>query len=93
MRGQEGKLFSDISADTDEFQLQGGAYVIDAVATWGGGTVTLQRKGPDGAFMTAATAFTANGTSGGLVLPPGTYKFDVVTATAVYVGLVRVPGE
>ncbi len=95
MRAVDGKHFSNISATTAVFQLNGGAYTIDTVATWNStGTVTLERLGPDGSsYLTAATAISADGVATGLVLPPGTYRFAIATATAVYVSITRVPGE
>ena len=95
MRAPESFFFtSQVAANSGTFELKGGAYVIDAVAQWGGGSITLQRLGPDNAtFITAATAMTVNGTSGALALPPGTYQFAVTTAAALYVSVIRVPGE
>lgn len=94
MSAGDGAFFSNISATTDPFPLDGGVYVVDALATWSSGTVTLQRLGPDGAnYLTAATALSADGTSGGVVLSRGTYRFAVATATGVYVGVSRVPGS
>lgn len=94
MRAHDAHTFSNISADTAEFALTGGVYVVDAVATWGGGSITLERLGPDGTtWLTAVTALTANGVSAASALPPGQYRVAVATATAVYVTVVRVPGE
>lgn len=84
--------FKAISATTQAFSLFGGVYVMDANATWGGGSVTLERLGADDAtFIAATTALSADGTSGAVALPPGTYKFVVATATALYVSVTRVP--
>ncbi len=98
MRGQsDGQKFENISATTSPFTLVGGAYALDAVATWGGGNVTLQRLGPDGATWINADAtaisLTANGTSGAVALPGGSYRIAVTTATGVYASLNRCPGE
>lgn len=94
MRAPESVAFKNISATPAAFTLSGGVYVLDAVATWGGGSLTLQRLGPDGStLLDAATALTANGTSGAIALPPGSYRLTIATATAVYVTVVRVPGE
>lgn len=86
----EAVKFSNISATTAPFVLKGGQYQYTVVATWGGGSVTLEQLGPDGStYLTAATALTANG--GGTVdLPPGQYKFVIATATAVYAAIVRI---
>lgn len=95
MRSQEGFSFSSLSAaNSDEFPLQGGAYAMDAIATWNAGSITLQRKGPDGAtFITAATALSADGTTGSLALPPGIYRIGVASATNLWVSVSRIPGE
>lgn len=94
MRGTESFKAANIAVTPAAFVLQGGVYCLDAIATWGGGSLTLTRLGPDGStYMTAATALTADGSSGAIALPPGTYKFTIATATAVYASLTRIPGE
>lgn len=94
MRAGEGKIVSNISVTPAAFPLKGGVYCLDAIAAWGGGSLTLTRLGPDGTtYLTAATAITADGSSGAIALPPGTYKFTIATATAVYASLTRIPGE
>jgi hypothetical protein len=94
MRAHDSVNFQNISADTANFVLTGGAYVLDANGNFNSGTVTLQRLGPDGAtFITAATALSANGTSGSIALPPGVYKLAVASATALYVSVIRIPAE
>jgi hypothetical protein len=89
----DGKGFSNISASTASFTLKGGSYGVTAVATFGGGSVKLQRLALDGSTyvsMASATDFTA---AGGTVvnLPPGTYRFTIATATAVYAEVQGVP--
>ena len=95
MRAQEGFKHSALGAtSSDSFELTGGAYAMDAIATWNAGSITLQRLGPDGAtYITAATALSADGTTGALALPPGTYKIAVATATGIWVSVSRIPGE
>lgn len=95
MRGNEAvRPFANAAAGTSAaFELMGGAYVLDFVAT-GTGTVDLQRLGPDGAtYFAVITQITANGTSGSIALPPGQYKVVVATFTAIYVSITRIPGE
>jgi hypothetical protein len=83
--------FSNISANTSAFTLAGGKYGVSYSATWGGGSVTLQALGPDGStYLTAATAFSANGYST-VDLAPGQYRFAVTTATAIYLAVARIP--
>jgi hypothetical protein len=73
------------------FQLVGGLYQIAAVATWGGGSATLEQKGPDDTtWLTAATALSANGIAT-YNLPMGIYRWTIATATAVYVSVARIP--
>lgn len=95
MRSQEGFSYSSLgTANSDNFKLQGGAYVMDAIATWSSGSLTLQRLGPDGAtFITAATALSADGTTGSIALPPGTYRISATTATGIWASIARIPGE
>ena len=95
MSAQDGNSYSSQTAtNSPTFQLEGGSYVIDVVAAWGGGSVTLQRLGPDGAtFITAATALSTNGSSGLVTLPAGTYQWAVVTAGGVYASVSRVLGN
>jgi hypothetical protein len=80
------KIFANISATTAAFTLDGGDYMVAAVATFGGGSVELQGLGPDGStYLSLPTALklTANGMIAGYC-PPGQYKFVVTTATGVY---------
>lgn len=95
MRAYESVLFSNIAATPAVFTLVGGVYCLDVVGTFGGaGAITLSRLGPDGTtYLTAATALTANGTSGAITLPPATYKLIVADTTALYASIVRIPGE
>lgn len=96
MRGNESVKFTDISADTSAFELKGGAYTLDVVATFGGGSVALERLGPDGSTwltLESALTITAAGSSGAVALPPGSYRLNLTTASAVYATVTRVPGE
>jgi len=82
--------FSNISATTAAFQLRGGLYGVTVSATFGGGSVTLQRLAADGTtYVTCLTAFSAAGYSTAN-LPPGTYKFTVATATAIYADITAI---
>jgi len=93
MVASESKSFTNISASTAAFFLNGGDYLVEAVATWGGGNVELQALGPDGStYLSLPTALklTANGSISGY-LTPGQYRFTVTTATAVYCSVARIP--
>jgi len=90
---QDAKSFSGISASTTGFYLKGGTYLIEAVATWGGGNIELQALGPDGStYLSLPTALklTANGTIQGQ-LAPGLYRFTVTTATAITCSVAGIP--
>jgi hypothetical protein len=81
----------DSTSNQVAFQLVGGLYQIVAVGTWGGGSVTLEQKGPDDAtWLVAATSLAANG-GNTLYLPMGIYRWTIVTATVVYTSVARVP--
>jgi hypothetical protein len=85
--------FSNISASTAAFKLKGGSYGVTANATFGGGSVKLQRLTLDGTTyvsMASTGDFTAAG-GAILSLPPGTYRFTVATATAVYAEVQGIP--
>lgn len=92
MRGiGDAQLFSNISATTAAFALSGGLFQLTVVATFGGGSVTLQMLGPDQVtWLNALTAVSANGGVQGY-LPPGQYRVSIVTATAVYASVNRTP--
>jgi hypothetical protein len=89
----DGKGFSNISATTDPFPLKGGRYGVAVSATFGGGSVKLQRLSLDGTnyySMSSGCDFDAGG--GTIVdLPTGTYRFTIDTATAVYAEVQGIP--
>lgn len=86
----ENNVFSNISASTAAFTLRGGNYGITVSATFGGGSVTLQRLAPDAVtYVTVVTAFTAAGYASAN-LPSGTYRLTIATATAVYADVVSI---
>jgi hypothetical protein len=91
--GQEGVAFSNISATTAAFPLNGGRYACVVTATFGGGSVKLQTLAGDGSTwisLSSATDFTVAGV-GAADLPPGQFRFTIATATAVYCSVTRVP--
>ena len=91
--GRDSISFSNIAATTDAFTLQGGKYAVASTATFGGGSVKLQRLGPDGSTyqsVASASDFTAAGYTA-LDLPPGQYRFTIATATAVYAEVTAIP--
>ena len=95
MRAADGYFANGISVTTEAFKLIGGLYGVDALATWGGSSVKLQRVAGDGSTVlpvAASTDFSANGFAT-VNLPAGDYKLTIATATAVYVTVQRIPGE
>jgi hypothetical protein len=93
VRAVDGANFQNISATTAAFQLDGGRYGVDTVATFGGGSVTLQKLGADGStWITALTAFSAAGFNAA-DLPAGSYRVAIATASGVYVCIRRIPTD
>ena len=91
--GRDSISFSNIATTTAAFTLQGGKYAVASTATLGGGSVKLQRLGPDGATyqsVASASDFTAAGYTA-LDLPPGQYRFTIATSTAVYAEVTAIP--
>lgn len=86
----DSQSYSNVAATQGPFTLKGGQYAVTVHATWGGGSVTLQRRAADGTtFVTCLTAFSADGFAT-VYLPTGTYQFLVATATAIYVDITSV---
>lgn len=84
------QTFSNISATTTAFTLPAGNYGVTVTAAFGGGSVTMQRLAADAStYVTCLTAFTAAGYAN-VLLPAGTYKFAVATATGVYVDVAAI---
>lgn len=84
-------LLSNASATGAWFPWPGGRGDFRAEATFGGGSVTLQCKGPNGTAIpvSSATTLTANG-RGTFELGPGEIRAAVATATAVYAQVLRI---
>jgi hypothetical protein len=87
----DGKQFSNISATTLAFRLNGGKYAIAASATFGGGNLQLQTLALDGTtWINVGSAISAAGLTT-FDLPPGQFRIAVTTATAVYAAITRIP--
>lgn len=90
----DGMMLTNASADSDEFVWPGGDGWFDAVATWGGGSASLEYLSADGSTWVAAgsnTTLTANG-SGVFTIGEGVkIRVNVTTATAVYARARRAP--
>lgn len=86
----KGISFSNISGTPGGFLLEGGQYAVQVNATFGGGSVTLQRLSVDGStYVTCLTAFSAAGYAT-VNLPYGTYKLTIATATGVYAEIIPI---
>ena len=82
--------FDDVDATPAAFVLQGGLYAITITATWGGGSVTLQRLAADGStYVAVADAFSADAFQT-ISLPPGTYRLLMATAEAMYADITSI---
>lgn len=85
-------MVNDIApaAGANEVQWTGGRGMFYVKATFGGGSVKLQQKAPDGTFMdvpATVNATTPSLTANGMAvfeLPPGELKAVATTATGVY---------
>jgi hypothetical protein len=84
------RTFANIAATPTAFTLRGGLYGVTVRATWGGGSVTLQkRSGDETNYNTVMPAFTDHGFAT-VPLPTGTYRVLITTATAVYIEIVQI---
>lgn len=89
MNGERVDLVSNASATGNGMTFVGGRSAFIAEATFGGGTVKLQAQSPQGTWIdVSGGSLTANGFVL-LDLPPGQYRANIATATAVYAWLVR----
>lgn len=75
------------------FLLNGGIYQVTAIATWGGGSVELFQLGPDRATWLSVTDLITENGGDTFYLPPGNYRWSIITATDVTVCVSRIPGE
>jgi hypothetical protein len=89
-----GIMVSNSGTDSDEYIWPGGDGVFDAVATWGGGNVSLEFLAADGSTWVAVgsdTTLSANG-AGVFTLGEGVkIRANITTATAVYARARRAP--
>jgi hypothetical protein len=86
--------FASLSAGNAAFRLNGGYYLVSAIAaSWGGGNIELQALGPDGSTwlsLPTALKLSANGEIGGY-LSPGQFRFAVTTTTDITCSVAGVP--
>lgn len=87
-------LASNASATGDWFQWPGGRGEFRVEATWGGGSVTLQCKGPNGTAQNVGADTTLGADGGGIFeLGAGEIRCHIATATGVYAMALRVPNS
>lgn len=89
----QGFTFSNVSATTAPFTLNGGKYGVDCGATFGGGSVKLQKLLGDLSTFQSVSSGTDFAAAGYAVidLPPGQYRFTIATATGVFAGITGIP--
>lgn len=93
MRKVDGVTWSVINATPAVFRLEGGEYAFGATATFGGGSLVIQKLHADGStYLSVHTALTAEGFIT-FKAPAGTYRLLIATATAVTAFIERIPGE
>jgi hypothetical protein len=85
-------LLSNASATGNWFPWPGGKGDFRVEATFGGGSVSLECKGPNGTAIAvgSTTTLTANG-RGVFEAAAGEIRAAVATATAVYASVNRIP--
>ena len=82
------RVHSNISATTSAFQLGEGIYVARAHATWSAGNIQLQTMAADNVtWVNVGSSITADTVTSPMYLPWGSYRWQVTTATGVYVDL------
>ena len=85
-------LASNASATGDWVAWPGGRGEFRVEATWGGGTVKLQCKGPNGTAQDVGTDTTLSANGGGIFeLGAGEIRANVATATGVYAMALAIP--
>lgn len=87
----EAFTWSNVSTSQTFVAKIGGRFSFDVIATWGGGSVDIQKLAQDGStYVTVLPATFGSNTVQLLDLAPGSYKVVITTATAVYACLSRV---
>jgi hypothetical protein len=88
----ESIAFSNISATTAAFNLQGGTYSLVISALFGTGNVALQALAIDGStFVAVGSGITTNSIVT-FTLPPGQYRLQINgNTTVVFADLTRSP--
>ena len=76
MAAMDALTVQNASATSPAKELLGGKYILDAVATFGGGSVKVQQLGRDNTTWMDVpnSTLTANGATQALFIPPGQYR-------------------
>lgn len=89
--------FTNAAAGTSPvFPLKGGRYMLEIAAGGSGGTVGLQKLGPDGVTFIPVPPITAALTAAGAAvydLSGGNFQLVVTTLTAIFASIVRLPND
>ncbi len=87
-------FLSNAAADSAVIGVGGGRWLFEAVATWAGGSIKLQRLGPDGTTFLDVPSVTLS--ANGVVatqIPDGSYKVvRTGSPTAIYCKMQWMPG-
>lgn len=87
-------LASNASATGNWFMWPGGRGEFRVEGTFGGGTVKLQCKGPNGTAQDVGIDTTLTASGGGIFeLGAGEIRCNIATATAVYAMALRIPSS
>lgn len=84
-------LMEDGTGNGSDKLVGGGHYAFTAEATFGGGSVKLQVKLPQGNYADVTSVTLSAAGMINAFLPPGTYRAVATTATAAYSRLARIP--
>src|SRR5262249_49975125 len=86
-------LHANAATSSLPFALRGGDYTVTVVATFGGGSVKLQKLAGDGTTYVSCSSTTDFTAAGGasVSLAPGDYRFTIATASAVYAQITAIP--
>ena len=85
-------LVTNGSATGSAFSIVGGRYIMAVEATFSGGSVALQAKGPNGTWINAMTAVSANGFTDVVLADGSEVRLAVASGspTAIYATLTTV---
>lgn len=85
-------LASNASATGNAFSAVGGRYIFGVEATFSGGTIALQAKGPNGSWINVAAAVSANALQDVVIADGSEVRMAIASGspTAIYATLTSV---